>query len=240
MADKEELDPATIALNALTQHIKTLTRIQNPKPFTTKFTGDHAETLKWCHDVDMYLDTNLLEDDYLTFRRIFPSLPSGVQTLYMQDIRAIDGADAAKRKNAKYTIAELKKWVVKEYPPIQSRVDFIKRMKRIRVRRDEDPVIVWNKLRAMMEEVDTAIETINASVPPAKKMPTLADIDRWEICCSIFITNDNQQHFQNNGKINAATVKYVISQDPQTLDDFKTIFTNIHSKIAPKCTRGSR
>ena len=238
---------AEAAIQQLGNYLKQLQQTQNPVPFTTKFTGNHRDTLKWCHDVDMYLDTHLLQlDDQYAFRQIFKSLPSEIQSLYMMQIRAIvvdDNRNAAQvkaEKKEKMTPQELKTFIVRHYPPMQSRVDFIKRMKRIRVRRDEDPVIVWNRLVAMSAEVDQAIATMNLSLPDGKKMAVISANDKFEICCSIFINNNNKAQHQNNGEINAATVATITKADPQSVNDFKTIFSTIQSKLIPKCRRGTR
>jgi len=240
-------DAANNALQQVADYMKQLSQQQNPIPFTTKFTGNHRDTLKWCHDVDMYLDTHLLQlDDQYAFRQIFKTLPSEIQSFYMLQIRAIkvndnrNAAQVLEEKKQKMTPQALKEFIVRHYPPMQSRVDFIKRMKRIRVRRDEDPVIVWNRLVAMSTEVDSAIETINLSLPEGKKMAVISANDKFEICCSIFIHNNNKAHFQNNGEINAATVATITKEDPQSANDFKTIFATIQSKLIPKCRRGTR
>ena len=135
MTDEAEadLDSAIIAVNAFTQHVKTLTRMQNPISFTTNFTDAQAATFKWCHAFDMCLDTKLLEDDELAFRRMFPSLPTRVQTLCTQKITASAVANAAKRKATKHAGEGLKRWVAKECQPTQSTMDFPKRLKRIQV-----------------------------------------------------------------------------------------------------------
>ena len=223
---------ADAALQEMAKYLKQLQQHQNPTPFTSIFTGNHKDTLKWCHDVDMYLDTHILElDDQYAFRQIFKSLPSEIQSLYMIQIRTIvvdDNRNAQQvldQKKAKMTPQALKAFIVKHYPPMQSRVDFIKRMKRIRVRRDQAPVIVWNRLVAMSTEVDSAIETINLSLPEGKKMAVISPNDKFEICCSIFIHNNNKAHFQNNGEINAATVATITKEDPQSANDFKRIFS---------------
>lgn len=56
----------------------------------------------------------------------------------------------------------------------------------------------------------------------------------------IFINNNNQPHLQNDGQINAATVQTITRADPQNTKDFKKIFNDIHSKLIPKCRRGTR
>ena len=36
-----------------------------------------------------------------------------------------------------------------------------------------------------------------------KKMAAISDQNKFEICCSVFLNNNNQSKFQNNGTINA-------------------------------------
>ena len=192
----------------------------------------------------MYMDTHLSSlDDQYAFRQVFQTLPDNIQSLYMQKIRAIQDEDedkVLKAKKALMTIKKLKVWIVAHYPPMQSRVDFIKRMKRIRMRRDEDPLIVWNRYIAMALEVDQAIVTINASLPDDKRMTKITSNDHFEICCSIFIHNNNRADLQNDGPINASTIKAITRADPQNHDDFKKIFPTLHQQIIPKCRRGHR
>ena len=237
----------TKALQALTQHIQSLTDHQGPAiKFTHKFTGDHAETLNWCHAVDMYKTVNVIEEkneDTGPFKQIFSSLPEVAKTLYMMKMDAIHAATpkaVLKRKLEMMKIAELKQWVVQQYPPVQSRVDFIKRLKRVRMRRNEDPVIVYNKLLAMISKVGAAIKTINAGRPMTHHMAALSANDLFDICCSVFIINNNKHDRQNDGQINAATVAYIVKSDPQKFEDFTNILTGIHTKITPKCTAGIR
>jgi hypothetical protein len=195
----------------------------------------------------MYLAGNDIvetENDTEPFRQVFQSLPIDAQTLYLMEINNIAHHDEDTLKKARLKrrkVAALKTWVVSQYPPIQSRVDFIKKLKRIRMRRDEDPVIVWNKLRAMMAQVIKAINTINSATWAAnRKMPKLSENDKYEICCSIFITNNYTTRNQNDGSINKVTTRYIESQDPQKYDDFAELMKTIHNNITPRCTRGKR
>ena len=236
--NKNKKDPTQLALSVVSQHFQKLAQLQNPVPFTTKFTGDHADTLNWCHAVTNYMDINLLEDDKMAFRLIFPSLPAAVRSLYMSEYRAIAGDDVENKRKERFTVEFLQTWIIQRYPPMQSRVDFIKQLKRIRMRKDEDPKIVWNKMKAKMAEVDAAIVTINKSLDADKKLAAITDHNKWEICCSIFINNNNQAKLGNNGVINHETVKQICGQNPQNFNDFATIFKTIHDKVMPKCVHG--
>ena len=235
-------DPTQIAVNTVSQHLQTLAQLQNQVPFTTKFTGNHADTLSWCEAVTNYMDVNLLTDDKIAFRNIFPSLPNGVRSLYMAEYRTIDpnAENAAALRTERFTVEYLKTWVIGKYPPMQSRVDFIKQLKRIRVRKNEDPIIVWNKLIAKVAEVDNAIATINKSLAADNQMLPLTDHNKWEICCSIFINNNNSPKLGNDGVINAETKKTISKANPQSCGDFTQMFANIHDSLIPKCMLGVR
>ena len=236
-------DPTVKALETVAKHFQQLAQLQNPVPFEVKFTGNHADTLYWVKAVTNYMDINLLEDNKMSFRCIFPSLPAGVRSLYMTEVRAVvagDGEDVEVKKAERFTVKYLKTWIIKKYPPMQSRVDFIKHLKRIRMRKDEDPIIVWNKLKSELAEVSSYIDTINESLHDDKKMAALTNHNKWEICCSIFINNNNQSRLGNDGIINQETVRRIFKANPQKYDDFTNIFANIHDHVMPKCSYAIR
>ena len=144
---------------------------------------------------------------------------------------------AEQDEGAKLTIAMLKKWVIDTFPPPPMRHEWIFKLKSIRVRKNEDPKLVYSKYKAVLKLVETAITELNVDVEQVNKIKSISDETKCEILWQIFVKNNNSAKLGNDGKINEKTVEYIVDEDPSKVDDWEAIFTTIRDKTVKRLYR---
>ena len=115
--------------------------------------------------------------------------------------------------------------------------EWIIRLKQIKMRRNEDPLLVWQKFLTILDKVDGAINYLNSDLDEdsPKRLPNISDDLKHEILSGIFIRNNNQMRCSNVGTINKRTRKYIASKDPTAWKDWKLIFTAMELELIPQC-----
>ena len=69
------------ALNIFRRLLET----NNPAEFTAKFTGENREVLPFIFEIDKFVKVNGLTDTGVRFRRIFNTLDTHFQNLFIED-----------------------------------------------------------------------------------------------------------------------------------------------------------
>ena len=112
--------------------------------------------------------------------------------------------------------------------------EFLFRLKSIKMRKNEDPKLVFDKFRSILHRIDEAIEYINENRPTGK----VADVTKEQAVdalSAIFIRNNNKPKFNNDGKINKTLVSYIGKKNPKTYEEWKAMFAGIEADLIPAC-----
>ena len=67
------------------------------------------------------------------------------------------------------------------------------------MRKNGDPVVVWNGFMTMLNEIGVAIKTMDET---PNKITLLTDEEKCDCLISVFLRNNNNSKFQNQGSIN--------------------------------------
>lgn len=207
-----------------------LTRLletNNKAEFTHKFTADRRKILPYIFAMDTFIRIQNITDQTIAFRRIIKSLDNGHRDLFMSDHIDED----------QLTVDMLKTWLLNKYPPPPMKHEWIIKLKQIRMRKNEDPLLVYQKFLAILGKVDQAITYLNADLDEesSKRIPKISDELKHEILLGIFIRNNNEARCNNMGQINRETRKFVARKDPSAYKDWKPIFVAMELELIPRC-----
>jgi len=201
-----------------------LLETNNKAEFTAKFSGNHRDVIPFIFEIDKFLKVNGLSDPGIRFRRIFNTLDLHYQNLFMED----------QQNDAALTVELLKRWLIKKFPPPPMKHEFLFKLKSIKMRKNEDPKLVFDKFKSILHRIDKAIEYINQNRDQGK----VADVSKEQAVdalSAIFIRNNNKSKFGNDGKINKTMVQYIGRKNPKTYDDWNSMFNGIEANLIPAC-----
>ena len=190
------------------QILQQMMEMQNQVVFTHKFTGSHRETLPYIFAMRRFFNINLFTNEMIKFRKVFNTLPVHFQNQFM-----------TQHQNARqWTINNFETWMLRTYPPPQSKHDFLVKLKSIRLRRNEDPNIVYNAYQAKLDIVNQAITLLNESITDREeKLDVISNEQQMDILTGIFVRNNNEARYKNQGAINRLVVGYVGRKNPRKL-----------------------
>ena len=109
-----------------------LLETNNPAEFKAKFTGENREVLPFVFEIDKFCKINRLDDEGIKFQRIFNTLETHFQNLFIED----------QADDAELTIKLFKKWLIKKFPPPPIKHEWLHKLKSIKMRKNEDPKLV--------------------------------------------------------------------------------------------------
>ena len=213
--------------NKFEQLLTRLLETNNDSEFTRKFTANRRDTLPYIFAIDSFIRLQNITDDTIAFRKIIKSLDDGHRNLFMSD----------HVEEEKLTINMLKIWLLERYPPPPMKHEWIIRLKQIRMRKNEDPLLVYQKFLTILDKVNRAINYLNSDLDEnsSKRIPKISDELKHEILSGIFIRNNNEMRCNNRGTINKETRKYIAKKDPTCYKDWKPIFLSMEMELIPRC-----
>ena len=198
-----------------------LLETNNPAKFTAKFTGKNREVLPLIFSIDKFVRINGLQDTNVKFRRIFNTMDPHFQDLFIED----------QEQNAELTVELLVQWLIARFPPPPMKHEWLHKLKSIKMRKNEDPALVWSKFQTLKQRVNRAIEYINQGRDDNSKMKKLSKEQKVDALQAIFIRNNNCEKYDNQGAINAKLVNHLYSKNPETYQEWKNILDEIHDFI---------
>ena len=202
-----------------------LLETSNPAEFTAKFSGQNRDVLPFIFEIDKFVKVNGLTDEAIKFRRIFNTLDGHFQNLFMED----------QDRNANLTIELLKTWLISKFPPPPMKHEWLFKLKSIKMRKNEDPKLVFDKFQTILTRVDDAIDYTNANRSRVARIRGVTNEQIIESLTAIFIRNNNQSKFGNDGIINQKVVSFIYRKDPSTFEDWKQLFTDMQTQLIPNC-----
>ena len=195
----------------------------NKAEFKKKFSGNYRDTLPYIFAMDKFLKVQDIRDDTIKFRKIFNSIDEGYQDLYIGE----------QPEDAKLTIESLQKWLLTTFPPPPMKHEWVIKLKRIRMRKNEDPLLVYGRYKALLKKINKAIDYINVGIPAIPdQVKKITGDQKCEILTGIFIRNNDKAELDNDGKINHKVKKLIASKDPRKIMDWVQIFREIKIYIS--------
>ena len=207
-----------------------LLQTNNPVPFKAKFTGENREVLPFIFEIDKYVKINGLTDKGIQFRRVFNALEIHYQNLFMEDQDA----------NAELTVDLLKSWLIKKFPPPPMKHEFLFKLKSIKMRKNEDPKLVFDKFKTILKRIDAATDYINTTRDQDARVRVVSNEQILDALTAIFIRNNNSSKFDNDGLINQKVVQFIYRKNPSKYDDWKTIFNDMEKQLIPTSFKSLR
>ena len=209
---------------------KRLLQTNNQAQFTAKFTGQNREVLPFVFEMDKFVKVNGLTDPGIKFRRIFNTLESHYQNLFIED----QAADAT------FTVELLKTWLIKKFPPPPMKHEWLYKLKSIKMRKNEDPKLVYDEFSTILRRVDAAIKYVNKNRSDRGRVRRVTDEQILDALTAIFIRNNNVSKLGNDGIINQKVVQFIYRKNPTTYEHWKNIFKDIQSQLIPDCFKSLR
>ena len=202
-----------------------LLETNNPAQFRAKFSGQNREVLPFTFEIDKFIKVNGLTDENLKFRRIFNTLDGHFQNLFIED----------QDRNAAFTVELLKTWLIKKFPPPPMKHEWLFKMKSIRMRKNEDPKLVYDKFQTVLGRVDDAIDLVNTTRSRRNRIRGITDEQIIDALTTIFVRCNNDPKFDNNGVINSKVINFISKKNPTTIGDWETLFDEIQTELIPNC-----
>ena len=223
----------------------------NPAQFEYKFPGKHQETLPWIFAAEKFIRVNSFTTEKIKFQRIFSSLNDHYQNRYLMDTMNEDNIT---------TFDSLKSWVLKEYPPPKTKIEFKSSLSSMLMRRNEDPSLAYSRYKYKLSLINKAIDTINKGIwdETCELFPNdddeedaeahyyqtmisqISDEDKHEALINMFVIKNNKAKWNNDGNINALVYKYIIKKDPNTMDNWDLCFQSMKRELIPRILDGNK
>ena len=147
---------------------------------------------------------------------------------HFQDLFIEDQAN-----DAEYTIELLKTWLISKFPPPPMKHEWLFKLRSIKMRKNEDPKLVYDKFNTILSRIDDAISLINTNRDRLGRVRGVTNEQVLDALSAIFVRNNNNPKFDNNGEINRKVVGYIYKTDPKTTDDWKDMFNEMKNKLIP-------
>ena len=206
--------------------------MQNPAKFTRKFTGNRRDTFPYIFAMKRFLKINMFNDEGIKFQKIFNSIPEHFQNQFMTKYGDNDN---------NLNVDHLARWMLLQFPPPQTKHEFIISLKTIRYRLNEDPNAVHMRYKTKLATVKTAIDLLNEQVTDdQKEIKKINHEQQMEILTGIFVRNNNNPKFHNVGSTNKRVVDYIARKDPQDLAQWNAAFKSMKKYLIPKVFQGMK
>lgn len=250
--DRDTMNTGLIAaLEVMQTNSHKTIQLRNDKDIKYHFTGNSRQTLPYLINIENFILNNNLTDTDVIYSKIYNSLSMQVQNLFTMN-------------ESDRTYAVFKTWLCKTYPPPTDRGPFIKALYNIVHHKNEDPRIVWSRIKFKIKQFNKAIVIINdlnktaiakqREIQASEKFQTIynnglivTDTPTPDICLTkltaaeichlllcIFKLNNNCARYHNEGHVNKKFVAYVIKNNPDNYHDWYTLLENIAEKFDKK------
>ena len=248
--DEEHAVDVTAQFNALLQQQNALLENSNVAAFKYTYTGKNHETLPWIFAAEKFLRINRIKTPLIAFQRIFASMHSLFQDRYLADKKP-------ENDDKTLTFDALKEWVLKEYPAPKTKYEFKVKLKSMLMFKGEDPNIAYSRYKYKLDQITKAIEAINKGLK-AESLETHDDADsalKWyksvelfkisvedrrEALTRMFVLRNNDKKWNNEHTINKEVMKFIIRNDPRSLDDWNETFVKMKTQLIPRVLVGQR
>ena len=186
--------------------------------FKARFNGDTKNTIRFIfaierfHTISQFIDANSL------FIAVYNNLPDNIKTRFAknkatiiqrQKARLTEASNAEDRESAKiYTMESMQAFFMTSYRPCITRSRIFRELLSIRMRYNENPREVLDRVVEALSNARKTITLYNAAgigVPIDRIRPA----DRTLILTTVFCTKNNCAQEKNEGGINALVQKRI-------------------------------
>ena len=186
-------------------------RASNVAPFQHKFNGDQAHTIRFIFALQEYAATSDFQSPNALFQAVYKNLSSPVQVGFAEDRSRIiteqkttlTEQSTAEEKHAAntYSVQDMQKYFIQNYRPSINRAQIFGNLYKIRMRYNENPKAVLNRVKTAVSWAKRTIDLLNETTT-LSKISRIQRHDITELLIKVFVIWNNTQKEGNQGAIN--------------------------------------
>ena len=182
----------------------------NIAKFTSKFNGENKDTIRFIFDIERYEQVTNFQHPHTLFTNVYNALPEWIQykfaqhrqeVLKLQDLILTDQSTDKERADAKvYTVESMQHFFVRNYRPTCKRSNIFRLLYSIRMRYNENPRVVVDRIATAVDYAQKTIKLMNAA--GGEQMQKITDDDITGVLANTFCIKNNSPAERNQGGIN--------------------------------------
>ena len=194
----------------------------NIAEFKSKFNGENKDVIRFIFDIKRYDQITDFQNPNTLFSNIYNTLPPWIQQKFAQDKQSIlyaqahalpQDADAQQQLDATvYSVESMQKFFIRNWRPTCKRSNIFRILYSIRMRRNENPRAVVDRISTAVGYATDTIRLINET--GGEQMQEISDDDITTLLAHVFCNTNNSPTYNNQGGINELMQKLVRSKKP--------------------------
>ncbi len=206
--------------------------LSNKAKFDMEFSRNPCDTLEFIFAAKQFLKVNTFKDESVKFMRIFNVFDYDIKSDFMNEYGDDSDDDIDVKDNDKadqMIVKNIYKYLLDRYTPSVSKHIFVIRLKSDIQRRNEDPSLVYLRYKIKLKKIKNSIKIMNKyRINNIEKIRTETQLEALK---GIFIRKNNNKKYNNTGKINELTFKYIVDKNPKTVNDWDELFDGIKTDL---------
>ena len=189
----------------------------NIAKFTSKFNGENKDTIRFIFDIERYEQVTNFQHPHTLFTNIYNALPEWIQYKFAQHRQEVitlqnmlltnESTDEEKATAKIYTVESMQHFFVKNYRPTCKRSNIFRLLYSIRMRYNENPRVIVDRIATAVGYAQKAIAFMNAA--GGEQMQEITDDDITGVLANTFCIKNNSPAEHNQGGINKLMQKEV-------------------------------
>jgi len=194
----------------------------NIAEFKSKFNGKNKNVIRFVFDIKRYEQITDFQNVNTLFSNVYNQLPPWIKLKFAQDKQATilqqqaaltnDSTLIDKQNAEKYTVDSMQKFFIRNWRPTCKRSNIFRILYSIRMRRNENPRHVVDRVAIAIEYATRTIQLINGT--GGEQMQEISDDDITTLLAHIFCNTNNTATYNNQGGINYLMQKQVRARKP--------------------------
>ena len=195
----------------------------NIADFKSKFNGENKDVIRFVFDIQRYESITNFQDPNTLFSNVYNALPPWIQQKFAQDKQttiqtqrdALSDPPTAEQAAAaeKYTVDSMQQFFIRNWHPTVKRGNIFRILYTIRMRWNENPRTVVDRVSTAVQYAAKTIELINGV--GGEEMQAIGDDDITTLLANVFCVTNNTAHNNNQGGLNYLMQKLVRDKKPQ-------------------------
>ena len=213
--------------------------------FKSYFNGDTKDTIRFIFAIERYNTISRFQNPNSLFNQIYNNLSDPIKTRFAADKlkvireqRAMLSEDSTTEQIAQaeiYSVNSMQTFFMTHYRPSITRGKIFRNLLSIRMRYNENPIEVLDRVVQAIRNARKTIELYNAA-NIGIAMPKILMADRTHILTNVFCTKNNCQHEKNQGGINKLVQKAVREKELQ-YENHAMAYTAWYSEFRGICAK---
>ena len=168
----------------------------NSAKFTSKFNGDNRDTIRFIFAIQRYEDIANFQNPQSLFINIYNALPPHIQVEFAEDKNAVidqqrdaldNNSTAEDRRQATiYTSASMQNFFMRDYRPTITRGNLFRQLHKIRMRKNENPRLVIDRMVQAIKYAKRTIELMNDTDTTGEEIQKIHHADITELFTRLF------------------------------------------------------